>query len=60
MRIIIVSCIPTHRYKNVEQVFQCRQLWDELLDHFTESLKYGVVIYAGQIEAVGTEDKNHC
>lgn len=44
----------TYRYENVEQVFQSWQLWDLLLDHFTESLKYRVIIYAGQIKAVKT------
>lgn len=53
-----MSCSPTHWNKNVEQVFQCRQLWDELLDHFTESFKYGVVIYTCQIEAVETKENN--
>ena len=40
----------THRNEDVEQVFQCGQLRDELLHHFTKSLKDGVVIYAGQVE----------
>ena len=41
----------TYRNKNIEEVLKSGKLRNELLHHFTEGLKDGVVVYAGQIEA---------
>lgn len=40
----------TYRAKNVEQVLECGQLWDELLDNFGKCLKDRVVVNGRQIE----------
>lgn len=41
----------THRYKNIKEVLQSRELWNELLHHFTKRLKDGVIVDARQVEA---------
>lgn len=40
----------TYRAKNVEQVLECGQLWNELLDNFGKCLKDGVVVDGRQVE----------
>lgn len=49
--ISVCVCFVTHGYKNVEQILQSWELWNELLHHFTECLEDGVIIDARQVEA---------
>ena len=47
-----------YRDENVQKVLQRWQLWNELLDDFTEGLEYGVVVDAGQVEAEEGKEKS--
>lgn len=43
--------MSTHRNEDVEEVLQRGELWDELLHHFAEGFKDGVVINTRQVKA---------
>ena len=44
--------MKTYAVENIEQVFEGGQLSNQLLDHFAEGLKDGVVVDACEVEAV--------
>jgi hypothetical protein len=46
------GAMKTYAVENIEQVFEGGQLSNQLLDHFAEGFKDGVVVDACEVEAV--------